>query len=123
MSDGVVRATRVSFLPGAMSFTCGKMPNRPRCRPVRPLNSCHFPWSVKPHCWVPALVSIDRKPCSSPSVTHSAHPSPVPPDSGPRSATGVTGPRKNGTLACWPARYVASSWSWEKLRKLAFTEV
>jgi hypothetical protein len=78
---------------------------------------------VKPTCEVPALVIIDRKPCSTPSVTHSAHLAPVPADSCPRSTTGVTGPRKNGTEACCPRRYDVWFASWVKLRKLALTEV
>src|SRR3954452_918705 len=122
-SGGVVRATRVSFVPGATPFTYGLIAKPPCCSRVRPPYSCHVPWSVKPSCCVPALDIIDMNPWSTPPLTHSAHLGPVPPDSCPRSTTRVTGPRQNGTEACWPARYVAWFDSWVKLRKLAFTEV
>ncbi len=76
-----------------------------------------------PNCREPALVIIDRKPCSTPSVTHSAQARPALADSSPESATGVTGPRKNWTWACWPRRYVACWASCAKLRKLWLTVV
>ena len=120
---GVVSATSVSFCPGVTPLTKGVIASPPRCSRVRRPYRAQAPWSSMPNCCVPALVIIDRKPCSTPSVTHSAHPRPVLADSSPESATGVTGPRKNRTWACWPRRYVDCWASWAKLRKPWLTVV
>ena len=98
---GVVSATSVSCCPGVTPLTKGVIASRPRCTRVRPWKRAQAPWSSKPTCWVPALVIIDMKPCSTPFVTHSAQARPGSPTRLPgrrpgSPAHGRTGSRRAG---------------------------
>src|SRR5262245_20490655 len=115
---GVVVATSRSCWPGLASFTNGDMVKLPWSRRSLRLTRSQVALSVKPNCCVPADVISDRFPVRSPFRTQSEQKKPVRPCSRPRSATGVTGPRKNGTCACSPRRYVEACASCVKLRKL-----